>query len=242
MANIRKRGPSQYQGRVRVKGYPEASRTFKTKQEALEWAIAHERQLQVGLGESLRKSHETTLAIALERYAAEVSPTKKGHLQELRRIHVWAKQPIAAFSLSKIRGVDIAKIRDARINSGISGDTVRLDLAIISHLYEVARKDWGLETLQNPVKACRKPKAGKGRERRLLLEEEQLLLAHCEKIGKSNLRLALILAVETAMRRSELVRGMKWKDIDLKNRIVHLKDTKNGDGRLVPLSRRAMNR
>jgi integrase len=43
------------------------------------------------------------------------------------------------------------------------------------------------------------------------------------------------------MRRSELVRGMRWEDVDLTRRMVHLKDTKNGDSRSVPLSTRAVN-
>jgi integrase len=47
------------------------------------------------------------------------------------------------------------------------------------------------------------------------------------------------LAVETAMRRGELL-GLRWEHIDLGNRVAHLPITKNGEGRYVPLSSRAV--
>lgn len=30
--------------------------------------------------------------------------------------------------------------------------------------------------------------------------------------------------------------GLKWKDIDLKNKLIHLENTKNGDRRIVPMN------
>jgi integrase len=47
------------------------------------------------------------------------------------------------------------------------------------------------------------------------------------------------LAVETGMRRSELL-GMRWADIDFEARTVSLRNTKNGHPRAVPLSPRAV--
>ncbi|NHW87576.1 tyrosine-type recombinase/integrase, partial [Escherichia coli] len=48
------------------------------------------------------------------------------------------------------------------------------------------------------------------------------------------------LAVETAMRRSEIA-GLRWEHIDLERRVAHLPSTKNGSSRDVPLSTRAVN-
>jgi integrase len=47
------------------------------------------------------------------------------------------------------------------------------------------------------------------------------------------------LAVETAMRRGEIV-SLRWEHVDLKRRVAHLAATKNGDARDVPLSPRAV--
>lgn len=205
MAQIRRRGPQQYQARVRIKGYPEASQTFTTRHEAHSWASQRETQLLQGLGSSLQEAKRLTLSDALDRYAIEVSPSKKSAKQELKRVRWWKANPLASLPLSRIRGADMAMYRDSRIDNGASGNTVRLDLALISHLYEVARKDWGLETLSNPVKACRKPKLSRGRDRRLVAGEENALLDYCERAGKAQLKLAIILAIETAMRRREVV-------------------------------------
>ncbi|KIM00530.1 Shufflon-specific DNA recombinase [Paramagnetospirillum magnetotacticum MS-1] len=45
----------------------------------------------------------------------------------------------------------------------------------------------------------------------------------------------IILAIETGMRRGEQL-SMRWADIDLDRRVVHLSMTKNGSPRDVPLS------
>lgn len=47
------------------------------------------------------------------------------------------------------------------------------------------------------------------------------------------------LALETAMRRGELV-ALRWENIDLEDRVATLRDTKNGDRRDVPLSSTAV--
>jgi integrase len=48
----------------------------------------------------------------------------------------------------------------------------------------------------------------------------------------------IILAVETGMRRGEIL-GLRWEHVDFVRRIAHLPLTKNGDSRDVPLSLRA---
>jgi addiction module HigA family antidote len=50
----------------------------------------------------------------------------------------------------------------------------------------------------------------------------------------------LQLALETAMRRSELVNTLEWRHVDLDARVAHLPDTKGGVPRNVPLSATAI--
>ncbi|HAM5524129.1 TPA: site-specific integrase, partial [Escherichia coli] len=49
----------------------------------------------------------------------------------------------------------------------------------------------------------------------------------------------ILLALETAMRRSEIAE-LRWRFIDLDRRVAHLPDTKNGNARDVPLSTKAV--
>lgn len=239
MPQVRKRGNNQYQARIRITGHPESSRTFPTKPEAIAWANTVERQILQGHGNSLRELNKTTLKNALGRYLVEITPLKKGCNQERCRILKWQDNAIANLPLAMIRGADLAEYRDLRLASGTGANTVRLDLALISHLYEVARKDWGFETLANPVKAIRKPKLPRGRERRLNSGEEAKLLAYCESKGLVLIKAIIVIAIETAMRRGE-VANLTWDSVDLNTRLVHLHQTKNGDRRSVPLSTRAL--
>ena len=133
---------------------------------------------------------------------------------------------MADLPLSSIRGKQLAEYRDGRTAGSIGANTIRLELAIISHLFEVARKDWGMEHLVNPTKNMRKPKLPRGRTRRLYSGEETALLNWCERNGNLRLRSIIIIAIETAMRRGELV-GIKWGDVNLSSRMIYL------DGRLA---------
>ena len=129
----------------------------------------------------------------------------------------------------------MAAYRDDRLKADYSANTVRLELAIISHLFEIARKEWGMEGLTNPVKAIRMPSPPAGRDRRLGPGElEKLLESSSEELSQ-----VIRFALETAMRRGELA-GMTWEMVDLKKRTVTLPDTKNGQKRIVPLSAEAV--
>jgi integrase len=117
--------------------------------------------------------------------------------------------------------------------------TVIRELNTISHAIEIATREWGLWLPRNPVKIVRRPRAPAGRKRRLELGEEGRLLAACDEGRGALLKPLIILAIETAMRRSELL-GLRWVDIDLTARVAHLSMTKNGESRNVPLSHRAI--
>jgi integrase len=91
----------------------------------------------------------------------------------------------------------------------------------------------------NPVRQVRLPRPNNPRERRATGGELARLLAACETTGPRWLPAVIQLAVETGMRRSELL-AVRWHDVDLEGRTVLLRDTKNGHPRMVPLSPRAL--
>lgn len=134
-----------------------------------------------------------------------------------------------------MRGSDLAAWRDAKLKAGAKANTVRLDLAVISHLYTIAAKEWSLP-VDNPCAKIRKPSAGQGREVRMSPEKEAAILAEAAKINPE-LPAWIVLAVETGMRRSELA-GLRREWIA--GRVARLPDTKNGTARSVPLSSRAL--
>jgi len=238
MATIEKRTGKRgttWRARIRRTGYPDLTETFSTKTAALEWARATESKVDKDEVVDTTEARRTTLTEALDRYQREITPAKKGATQERNRIAVWKRASLATKTLSRIRGTDVAKWRDERLEAGVSGQTIRNDLALLSHVFKIARTEWGMESLRNPVDDVRRPKGSPARERRLQPGEEGALLQHADTEWSA----LIILAIETAMRRGELL-GLTHDDIDRKRGVAHLPKTKNGSPRDVPLSPRAL--
>ena len=234
MASFRKRG-DKWQARVHRKDHSPVVKSFNTKAEAIKWARHTESQLD--LGTLALKAAMPLLDRIVERYLAEVTPTKKGAAQELNRGRQIARTSLGSMQLDKITSEVVSKYRDGRLRE-VSINTVRLELAFISVVFEQCAKEWGYR-ISNPVKQIRIPKPGKPRQRRLSPGEEEALLAACAASSATYLHSLVVLAIETGMRFGELV-SITWDNVDLKARTIHLPDTKNGHPRTVPLSTRAL--
>ncbi len=153
-------------------------------------------------------------------------------------LRVIRRHPVTRVSLDRLSAPEIAKYRDQRL-SVVTGDTVRRELAIVRHCLEVAKNEWGFMLPSNPVRLVKLPRAGNPRERRVNPGELERLLTACESSQCYWLPAVIQLAVETGMRRSELL-AMRWDDVDLEARTVLLRNTKNGFPRTVPLSSPAL--
>ena len=238
MATIRRR-KSRWQVQVRRQGH-QVSRTFRLRADPELWARQAEAELdRGGLPVDSRRLRSHTLAELLKRYGAEVSPRKRSADREIYMLRVILRHPIARLSLQLLTATEIAKYRDHRL-SLVKGDTVRRELAIVRHCIAVARNEWGFVLSSNPVQQVKMPRAGNPRERRAHPGELEKLLTACEASRCRWLPAVIQLAVETGMRRSELL-SMRWDDVDLEARTVVLRNTKNGFPRTVPLSTRALN-
>jgi integrase len=143
-----------------------------------------------------------------------------------------------SYSIAAVSANLVAAYRDARISGGLKPNTVRLELALLSHLFTTAIREWQLGLTYNPVINIRKPSPGPGRERRLSLDEEHRLRAAVEAHSNPMLAWIVGIALETGMRASEIA-GLRLAELDLQKRVVRLSKTKNGSARTVPLSRSA---
>lgn len=248
MATFQQRDGGRWQAKVRRLGHPDQSKTFAKKSDAEAWARKVESELERGVWRDTAEAERTTLAEALERYEREVTPRKKGAEQEAYRVRALRRLPLARRTLGRIRGADIAAFRDAELEL-LAPSTVVKHLALLSNLFEVARKEWGIE-VDNPVRQISKPKFDNARTRRLTDEEARYLLTAVDNPGHSvrarsgdrrNEWMPSIVrwAIETAMRQSEIL-ALDWRHVDLEKRTAHLPETKNGTARTVPLSSTAV--
>ncbi len=152
------------------------------------------------------------------------------------------------YSLAALTPEVIAQFRDDRLAGDIGPDgkrhprknnTIRLELALLGHLFTVALKEWGLGLTYNPVQSIRRPPPGPGRDRRLSPDEQTRLLAAADAHSNPMLGWIVRLALETGMRSSE-IRGLTRAQVDLQRRIIRLTNTKNTTSRTVPLTREAV--
>ncbi|MDA8028442.1 MAG: tyrosine-type recombinase/integrase, partial [Nitrospiraceae bacterium] len=234
MATIRERGPYQWQAQILRKGQSPQYKTFNNKSDAEKWARSIEAEMDRGAFVSRKEAENTMLAEALDRYEREITSKKKGH-QEKNTIRKWKNHSLSKRPLTSIQGKDVAEYRDERLKN-VSPNTVRLELALLSHLFTIAVKEWGMSGLVNPVMQIRKPKLPQGRDRRLQSGELDAICAASESPVLADL---VRFAGEAGMRRGELA-GMTWQMVDLQKRTVTLLETKNGEKRLVPLSTEAV--
>lgn len=232
MATFRKRS-NAWQARVQRSGYPDQSKSFKTRSEAVVWARKIESELDSGAFIHLPiASSKVLLKDLLERYKNEVTCLKKHSSVEAYRINFWLRHPIASQFISDIKSSDIARWRDERVKLGRSPNTLRLELAILSNLFTVAANEWGYENLTNPTTKVKLPKLPSGRVKRISAEELELIIQNsCSPFLKP----IVILAVETGMRRSEIA-SIEWQHVNLVKRKLLIPITKNGEAREVPLS------
>jgi integrase len=237
VATIRKlRG--RWQAQVRRKGMAPRAKSFDQKSDAEKWARSLETELdRCGALPDTKVAEATTLAQILTRYRDEVSPRKRSAVSEVARINAILRRDICHRTLALLTTSDVAQYREARLRT-VAAATVTRELNTISHAVDTATRDWGIYLPRNPCKLVRRPSAPRGRDRRLLPGEEARLLAAVDHGRNIYLRPLIVLAIETGMRRGELL-GLEWKDVDLEIGVAHLQLTKNGEARSVPLSIRA---
>ncbi len=242
MASITRRG-GYWRAQVRRKGYPEQFATFDIRADADAWARDVENQMDRGIFRSLAEAEKTTLYEALDRYYREIGARKRHPAQELQRIRQWQRSPLAKRFLANLRGVDFAKHRDDRRTAGRAENTIRLELQLVSHLFEICRKEWGMEGLLNPLKNIRKPSGSVERDRRLRPGEFEALLEQLRASGNPWAAPAFELAIETSLRQGMLFKLERaW--LDASGRVFHIPAEYRGPGNKVvppfmPLSTRA---
>lgn len=225
-----------YQAKVRRRGQAPVSKTFTKKSDAERWARQIETEMEQGVFVSRVEAESNTLGDLVDRYLVEVTPTHKGAKQEGQRLRLMRRDDLCHRIVATLKGIDFAKWRDTR-QGEVSPGTVIRELNLWHAVIETARREWGVHLPSNPVSLVRRPRANAARDRRLVGDEEARLFAACDADTLPWLGPITRLAVHTGMRQGELL-SLTWDDIclDPQRPSAFLRETKNGDARVVPLS------
>lgn len=215
------------------------SMAHDTKAKAVAWATQLEAEILARKrGQVVKKS----LRFAMERYAKEISPTKKKEVWERTRLdHFMSAEfgmPFVDKAADDVTEEDIGKWRDKMLKAK-KGSTVNRDMNLLSAVFTACVKEWKYAS-RNPCTAVRRPANPPARDRLITGPEVRKVLRALgwRKAAPETLQqqigFAFLMALSTGMRASEVLRA-KYK-----GNVATLDDTKNGTARKVPLSRGAV--
>jgi integrase len=248
MASIRERidenGKKSFQAQVRIQGHPPQSKTFARRTDAKEWGSLVETEIKTGMHLRRSAAGKHTAKEMLEKYRDEKLDQKAGNGKDYRTHLAWWIEQIGEYVLSEVTTAlitqSITKLKKSktRHERPPAPATVLRYLMTLSHVFTVARKEWGWVEV-SPVDNVQRPKVKNERTRYLSDDERATLLQECKKSDNKDLYLVVVLAIATGMRKGEIL-GIKWQDIHTSTEQnftrVHLPVTKNGSARSVLLS------
>lgn len=251
MASIRERidssGNKSYHVQVRLKGFPPQAQTFENKTVAKQWAQRVETELREGRYMPHAVAQRHTVKEMLETYRERVLiPLKPKRVRDQGPQLDWWIDKIGRYSLADITPAIIGKYRDELLATTfgkknpkkLAPATVVRYLAILSHAFSVAAKEWQWLPA-SPMSKVKKPKIANGRIRYLSADELERLRAAVALSENKYLATVLEVAVSTGMRLGEIM-NLRWRDMLLDGQgrcsLAVLDETKNGERRGVPLT------
>ena len=241
MANIKERlakdGTKRYTCDIRLKGHPPQRATFKRLTDAKKWIQDTESAIREGRHFKTVEGKKHTVSELIERYCIEYLPNNKERVYSLREQKErtqklgWWNTKIGYLVLADVTPQIIDEHLSAMTQSNA---TATKYLKNLSHAFSIAVKKWGWVN-ENPALKVIAPQQPPGRVRFLDEDERARLLKSCQESQNKTLYPCVILALSTGMRQGELME-LTWQDVNLKDGVIILQTTKNGERRRVAVA------
>lgn len=215
------------------------SSTFDSRSESEAWAQSIEAPLRPsGPPQVPLLEIPSTFGEVVARYQEREIPKHKARLSEVHLLSHIHRHWIAAVPCQQLTSAHLAAYRDERL-AQVKPGTVRRAFNLLRPMLDIARDEWGAPIAGNPARKVTVRVGDDSRQGRLTHGEWARFLSALRRRRNTEVARAVELALETAMRRSELL-NLTWDDIDLDAGTAHLPKTKNGHPRTVALSPRAI--
>lgn len=224
---------------IRMKGYPTVCKECERKEEALDWERNAIREIKAGQFQFDRHKVQRTFSDLVDHFM------KSGALEHhrsardtIRHLEYW-KTRLGQYALVHLTPERLGDERQLLIDTPTYRNTKRSSATVnryiaslsLSLTYACRQLRWIGE---NPCFNLIKLKEAPGRDRVLTEDEVQRLLVACRESPCVPLYCIVLMAFTTGMRQGEIL-GLKWSQVDFENKLAHLKETKNGTCRSVPL-------
>lgn len=261
MPTIEKRTDSQgrtsYRAKVRLRGQPAQSATFRRLTDAKRWAEDTASAIREGRYFKVAEAKRHTLADTIKRYRRDVLPKKSAGTAAKQgpQLDWWTAQA-GAYTLADLTGPVISELAEKLATEPLpsrrkhhklyktpeptryrTAPTVNRYLAVLSHVLSRAVK-WGWME-QSPMSAVDRGQENDGRVRFLSDDERDALLKACKESSNPDLYAAVVLSLATGARKMEIM-GLRWPQVDLKRGHIVFLETKNGSKRGVTVTGAAL--
>jgi integrase len=236
-------GSISYHAEVRLRGHPPQRDSFRTRNLAKKWIQDTESSIRDGRHFKTAEAKRHTLGELIDRFISQWLPKNPKSQAKQTALLTWWKNRLGHLVLADLTPSVIAEARDALLSESTSRKSLRSPsttnryLAALSKALSVAVKEWGWIE-DSPIRKVTKPSEAQGRERFLSIQEKDKLLEACKASTNPFLFPLVSLSILTAMRFGELIK-LTWEDIDFHSRMITLRETKNGDRRVIPLTQAA---
>jgi len=209
--------------------------------------IREERRRSLRHGEELpqQKKRAPTFAKLAEKYLAWSAESKNREgIEDKSRYERHLKERFDDKRLDEIAPFDLERLKADMAKAGKSPKTTSHCLALLRAMYNKAAA-WGLYDGPNPVRGVKMPTVQNARDRFLSPEEAELLLKELRRnpyynkkyieLKDPKLHDISLLSLHTGARASEIFK-LRGQDLDFKNELITLRDTKNTQTRYAPMT------
>jgi len=136
------------------------------------------------------------------------------------------------FKGKKIKNLNlwhVEKYKSERRNQDRKPETINKELGILRRMFNLAI-EWKVIS-SNPIKGIKLLKVPKFKPR--VLKEDEFINLY--NVASSHFKPILLCAFSTGMRKGEIIK-LNWENVDLKDRYIHITETKNNESRSIPIS------
>jgi len=131
--------------------------------------------------------------------------------------------------IDSINSWHVEKYKSKRKSDGLSLSSINRELTVLKRIFNLGI-EWKLAQ-DNPVQGVKFFKIPLQKPRALSEEEFKLLF----NSASEHLKPILFVAISTGMRKGEIL-NLRWKDINLEEKYIVVRDSKNYESRVIPIN------